>query len=71
MKKFRITFTVDTFLGVDAIWPDGDAPENPTADDVRELIDDHGGIVRVIEDWNLANRNDDYDVTEITVPRKP
>jgi hypothetical protein len=71
MKKFRITFTVDVFLGVDAIWPDGDAPENPTADDVRELIEDEGGIVRVIDDWNLAVCDYDYDVTEITVPRKP
>jgi hypothetical protein len=62
-KKFTITFSVDVTLTVDELWPDGDAPENPTVDAVRELIEDSGGIFKVIDDWNLSDR-DDYHVDE-------
>ena len=73
MKRFQITFTVEATLDADALWPDGDAPENPTADDVRELIENEGGILRVIDDWNLASPHAPhagYEVDEIA-PRKP
>jgi hypothetical protein len=73
MKRFQITFTVEATLDADALWPDGDAPENPTADDVRELIENEGGILRVIDDWNLASPHAShagYEVDEIA-PRKP
>lgn len=41
------------------IWPDGDAPENPTAQDVADLIDKCGGVRWVASDWNL--------LTDITI----
>jgi len=70
MKRFQIIYIVDATLDADALWPDGDAPENPTADDVRELIENEGGILRVIDEWNLAGFSPDYEVDEIA-PRKP
>lgn len=69
MKRFQIIFTVEATLDEDQIWPDGDAPENPTADDVREVIEAEGGILQVIDDWNLAGYSPEYEVEEIA-PRK-
>ena len=69
MKRFQIIYIMDVTLDEDELWPDGDAPENPTADDVRELIEAEGGIVQVIDDWNLASRHTGYDVDEVA-PRK-
>lgn len=53
MSRFRITITSDNVLTLDELWPDGDAPENPTADDVRARIRQHGGAREVLRDWNL------------------
>ncbi|NBU69879.1 MAG: hypothetical protein EBS53_00225 [Bacteroidetes bacterium] len=63
MKKFIIRYEAEATLDVKALWPDGDAPENPTEDDVRELIESCGGIHRVLDDWNLGDR-DLYEVVE-------
>lgn len=70
MKRFQIIYTVDVTLNLDELWPDGDSPENPTADDVRKLIEAGGGILQVTDDWNLADRDAEYDVIEVA-PRKP
>lgn len=70
MKRFQITFTIDAALDADQIWPDGNAPEEPTAEAVREVIESEGGILRVINEWNLASRHAGYDVDEVA-PRKP
>ena len=40
-------------LTVDEIWPDGDAPENPTAEDVMGEIRKCGSVSRCVIDWNL------------------
>ncbi len=40
-------------LTVEQVWPDGDAPDNPTADDVAAVIKQCGGLRRVLDDWNL------------------
>jgi len=53
----RQTFTVcfpDVSLSIEDIWPDGDAPVNPTARDVVERM---GGssVGAVIRDWNLVD----------------
>jgi hypothetical protein len=56
-KKKRVGFNLgisaDVFLEIDEIWPDGDAPENPTAEDVIKVIKACGGAARVIRDWDL------------------
>lgn len=53
MKKFFISIRMDDVLGIDQLWPDGDAPENPTAEDVLDLIEECGGAEMIIRDWNL------------------
>ena len=54
--RFRVYLHVEATLSVDQLWPDGDAPANPTAEDVQALIDDCGGL-DIIDDWNLADRH--------------
>lgn len=61
-KRFQILYTVNETLSADDLWPDGDMPENPTADDVRKLVRKAGGIVRVIDSWGLGGH--DFDVHE-------
>jgi hypothetical protein len=52
---FNINIEIDdTFFQLD-LWPDGDAPENPTLDDVIKLIQKDGGPDRVAQDWNLLD----------------
>lgn len=67
-KKFRITYTLDVTLDEGDIWPDGDAPENPTAEQVTTLIQKEGGFPKVISDWNLDDGSNpfNFDVTEDT-----
>lgn len=44
----------DEFMfDVGALWPDGDAPENPTVGDVVKLINDSGGSKRFVDEWDL------------------
>ena len=52
-KRFSITIEGEYDFTVEELWPDGDAPENPTAADVRQLIKDSGGVRAVIRDWGL------------------
>jgi hypothetical protein len=59
----RPTFDVEISgvwtLQVREIWPDGDAPENPTVDDVIEVMKrtTHGYVSNLIRDWNLEPEN--------------
>lgn len=39
-------------LSIDEIWPDGDAPENPTAADVVAQM--RGGVDGVMREWNIS-----------------
>jgi hypothetical protein len=52
-----MTFTVDfggaISLSVDEIWPDGDAPENPTANDVIQRMCEYGPKMQTLQDWRL------------------
>lgn len=58
MATFNIRFDADWTLDTEDIWPDGDAPENPTAEDVRRVIRECGGIVRVMREWELVGDDD-------------
>jgi hypothetical protein len=55
VKRRGFEFTVEgaLFLEIDDIWPDGDAPPNPTVDDVIKVISECGGPRRVMADWDL------------------
>lgn len=55
MRDF-IVFFPECSLGVDDIWPDGDAPDHPTAADVVKRMRDCGGTARqIIGEWNLLD----------------
>lgn len=58
-RVFTITVEGDYELTVNEIWPDGDAPENPTAEDVKEQLESQGPKYRVLDDWGIS----DYDVS--------
>lgn len=55
MKKPAISLDINSFVEFtpEDLWPDGDAPEPITAEDVARVIDQCGGLHRVIIDWNL------------------
>jgi len=62
MKRFTIEITTGPIeLDISEVWPDGDAPENPTAQDVLDLmlLD---GLPYVLKEWNLDT---DLEVTII------
>lgn len=39
-------------LSIDEIWPDGNAPENPTAADVVAQM--HGTVDGIMSEWNIT-----------------
>jgi len=54
--KFLIHISVPTWeLGVHEIWPDGDAPEVPTAADVVEQMRRDGSALGAAQEWNLLD----------------
>jgi hypothetical protein len=50
---FDIEWGGEASLSVQEIWPDGDAPENPTRDDVIAVMQKSGSLRRLLCDWNL------------------
>jgi hypothetical protein len=53
-KHFIIKVECEITLGVDEIWVDGDAPENPTAKDVVKLMqDDCCTVTALLSEWNF------------------
>lgn len=52
-KRFRIQVQFSETLDVLALWPDGDAPENPTVEDVLALIENEGGFLAAVREWGL------------------
>lgn len=51
--RFRIMIEIDETLSIAELWPDGDAPPNPTVGDVEALIEKCGGVVKIMRDWSL------------------
>lgn len=68
-QQFTIRIPSDFELTVEDIWPDGDAPENPTPEDVKKVIKEAGGIVTILRDWDLLDRTD-FEVLDTTPPPK-
>lgn len=56
--RIMIEFEFIDDLSVKDLWPDGDQPEVIDAAAVVKLIDECGGIGRVIRDWNLCRSCD-------------
>lgn len=55
---FNFSFSADVWLDLEQIWPDGDAPENPTAEDVAKVVEEAGGVHGVLRDWSLDDHLD-------------
>jgi hypothetical protein len=72
-KRFELTVRGTVVLGVEQIWPDGDAPDNPSAADVEAVISEEGGFARVLCDWSLEDAFDFcvYEVVSPTAKVKP
>ena len=52
-KLFAVEIDGVINLSVDEIWPDGDAPENPTTEDVVQRMRDYGDARDLTCDWDL------------------
>lgn len=54
-NRFRIFMELEwTVTDMDKIWPNGDAPANPTASDVRKVLQEYGEAWMLIRDWDLS-----------------
>jgi hypothetical protein len=70
--SFNFHIEIDCDLTLEDIWPDGDAPENPTVEDVKRVF--YGGekpsqwvAKRACEDWDLLH-DLDVDITKNEPP---
>ncbi len=52
---FHFSISSEVSFEVEEIWPDGNAPANPTVDDVLAVIKKDGGRRHVLETWNLID----------------
>lgn len=52
-EGFTIEVGDEAFLTIEEIWPDGDAPENPTVDDVIARIKRSGSRHHFATDWGF------------------
>lgn len=56
-----ISFSGDVILHADEVWPDGDFPDEVTAEAVAEVITrDHDGPAQLLRDWGMSQ---DVEVT--------
>jgi len=52
---FVIEFGFRHSLPIESVWPDGDGPKSPSAQDVIDVIDGYShSIMSTIEEWDLA-----------------
>jgi hypothetical protein len=63
-KTFLIEWGGEACLTVDEIWPDKNAPENPTVEDVIAVMRREGSLSRLLSNWNL-------DIEGVEVNGKP
>ena len=55
MRIVEFEYSGSVNMGERELWPDGDAPENWTLQDVVKLIVKDGGKFRILRDWNLTD----------------
>lgn len=56
--KFNITIRLSESLSTSQIWPDGDAPQNPTSDDVYKLLLRYHSLGEFLDAWSLGHITD-------------
>lgn len=60
-RGFHLEWGGEAYLTLDEIWPDGNAPENPTREDVIAVMQRSGSLGRLLQDWNLEVEGVDVD----------
>lgn len=51
-KQFTVKIEYETIMSIGEIWPDGDAPENPTAQDViKAMQEDCPTVGGLLSEW--------------------
>ena len=71
-KRFEFDISINCTLDIEQIWPDGDAPINPTVADVRKVFIESGhsryargsAIIRAAQEWDL-DQDADLFITEL------
>ena len=53
--SIHISADMDWDAEIAELWPDGNAPDEITADVIADLIKANGGVRRVLRDWNLID----------------
>lgn len=53
MSTVVLRYTCEVVLRSRDIWQDGDEPEHVTEEDVLREIEKDGGILEVLDEWNL------------------
>jgi hypothetical protein len=71
-KVFTVALHAEYTLTVDEVWPDGDAPENPTAEDVAKEMASYSNAStaysrcrETLGDWGLDDVDVDVDGIEV------
>lgn len=60
---FGIEISMHDTLTIQEIWPDGDAPEEPTVEDVRALLLKDYDVHGTCADWGFEIRKEDVRIT--------
>ena len=66
MTQFKFKCSFELTLNEDEIWPDGDAPLNPTAKDVKRDIDLYKSHLEVMKEWCLEPEHGDHASITVT-----
>lgn len=72
-QTFNIYIDFSADLTVSEIWPDGDAPENPTSKDVMAKLmggDKWCSHTQVLEEWGMMDDNSGWTVSSNDLDRR-
>lgn len=67
-----VRFDGEVRMSIEEVWPDGDAPENPTAKDVAIKMRREGTVATLLSAWNLDDYLDIYvddECVRLVLPR--
>ena len=68
-QTFCISILIEECMTVDEIWPDGNAPQNPTEEDVRKAFMSCGrNVFQTAEDWGMT-QGAELDVRKLRIPK--
>ena len=66
-RRFTFSIQYEHTLSIDQIWPNGNAPHNPTADEIRQafLNTCYGDVHNGLREWGLTPEASDVVVTDV------